>query len=88
MKIITLLLRICLLTMESLPDCMMAAAAKVGNSAHHPGYRLFSLRKNEAIIISISPIIDNALPSYFSILIFLKANSPPIDICQNLQNGK
>ena len=51
--------------MESLPDCMMAAAAKVGNSAHHPGYRLFSLRKNEAIIISISPIIDNALPSYF-----------------------
>lgn len=60
MKTIALLLRMCLLTMEPVPDWMMAAAARVGSRAHHPGYRLYSLRKHAARRIVSSPKADRA----------------------------
>ena len=42
------------MTTESLPHWMLTAAAKVGKSAHHQGYSLLSLKKNEAIIITMT----------------------------------
>ena len=57
---INLLLRMYLLTRDSGPDWMMAADARVGNTAHQPGYRFRSLKMKEEIKIVISPVADRA----------------------------
>ena len=54
-----LLLRRYLLPTDSLPEEMMATDVKVGNRAHHPGYKFVSLRKYAAPIMIVSPTVEN-----------------------------
>jgi hypothetical protein len=89
MNVIIGLLRICLQTIESDPDWMIDADAKVGSSDHQPGYLLSSLMRKDVTKIPIKPITDSKSAKYWVLIfIFLTANNPPIAICQNLQNGK
>lgn len=89
MKTMALLLKKYLLATESGPAKMMAAEANVGKSAHHPGYRYYSLRKKEPAAIMASPLSESVLAyNTFLSLMGLKASTPPTAICQNRQKGK
>lgn len=68
---------------------IIKAELKVGTNAQNPGNRLSSSIVHTAIKSAIKPTDDNALLILLSLIFKFKyAKIPPIDICQNLQNGK
>lgn len=56
-----LLLRMYLLQIESIPEKIIIAEAKVGIKAHHPGYKFASFKKYDAPMMIKRPKSESAL---------------------------